>query len=82
MIIQNEHGLGQESVFEFKYIPEFHTTTELGESEEVGLKQLGVERRNLKTLIVAILVMFTVIYFSIRVAVTCVNYMKGTLLPV
>lgn len=51
VIIDKERGgLGEETNFDFKYIPDFHTTTDLGEYEKTGLKQQGIERRNLVTL--------------------------------
>ncbi|TVY55793.1 Rubber oxygenase, partial [Lachnellula suecica] len=50
IIVENKtHGLGEETNFEFKYIPSFaKTSEELGEYEETGLKG-GVERRNAVT---------------------------------
>ncbi|KAI9820644.1 MAG: hypothetical protein M1827_005013 [Pycnora praestabilis] len=68
VIVKHKTGLGEETNFEFKYIPEFHTTTELGEAQEVvGLKQPGVERRNLKTLVIAIGVFSVASYCGLRV---------------
>ena len=46
-------GLGKESSFEFKYIPNLDLTTELGRQEDSGLGHSGVEWRNLKALFVA-----------------------------
>lgn len=68
MIVENKNGLGQESVFEFKYVPEFSTRTEKGESEETGVKQPGIERRNLKTLIIAMVVLGGIGWFSAQIA--------------
>ena len=47
------HGLGTESNFDFKYIPNFNTTTSMGNYEVSGLKEPGIERRNFVTLVVA-----------------------------
>ncbi|KAI9792389.1 MAG: hypothetical protein M1816_002273 [Peltula sp. TS41687] len=69
-----QHGLGRESVFEFKYIPEFHTTTEMGEAEESGVKQPGVERRNLKTLLIAIAVLLILGWLTSFTLLRCVRY--------
>lgn len=55
VIVENKlHGLGEETSFEFKYVPDFHTTTSLGNEIEhaTGWKQSGVELRNLNTLLV------------------------------
>jgi len=56
VIIKNEtHGLGEETNFDFKYIPDFHTNTEKGESEFPVQKPKGegIERRNLQTFVFA-----------------------------
>ncbi len=47
------HGLGEETVFDFKYIPNFSTTTELGKYEASKLQETSIERRNLRALIIA-----------------------------
>lgn len=50
-------GLGGETVFEFKYIPEFETVTSLGEYDAGGIvRPRGVERRNLVTLLVVVII--------------------------
>jgi hypothetical protein len=67
MIVENKtHGLGEETVFDFKYIPNFSTTTELGEYEESGIKQTGIEKRNFRTLVVASTVVAVVSYVGMR----------------
>jgi len=56
VIIENKtHGLGKETNFEFKYIPNYHTNTEKGENESPMPKPIGggIERRNLTTFIIA-----------------------------
>ncbi|KAJ5038084.1 uncharacterized protein L3040_006955 [Drepanopeziza brunnea f. sp. 'multigermtubi'] len=51
VIVENKvHGLGEESDFEFKYIPNLDTTTSMADYVP-GVKNSGVERRNLKALI-------------------------------
>lgn len=48
VIVESKTGLeGKESMFEFKYIPEFATVTEMAESEEAKIIG-GVEMRNLQ----------------------------------
>ena len=54
VIVENKHGLGEETVFDFKYIPDYHVKTGAEELVHTGVRQPGVERRNLKTLIVAL----------------------------
>lgn len=47
------HGLGAETNFDFKYIPDFHTSTKQERIEETCMTGPGIERRNLRTLIIA-----------------------------
>ena len=52
--VESKYGLkGEETRFDFKYVPEYSTITEMGESPRAQLKYNGVEGRNLKTLIIA-----------------------------
>lgn len=53
IIVEGKYGLGEETVFDFKYVPDFHVTTEKGEALE-GIRQPGIERRNLKALVYAV----------------------------
>ncbi|KAI9758096.1 MAG: hypothetical protein M1815_004983 [Lichina confinis] len=55
--VHHQHCLGEESIFEFKYVPDFAIKTERGELGEGGLKPGGAERRGLKALVVAALVL-------------------------
>jgi hypothetical protein len=55
VIIEGKHGLGEESVFDFKYVPDFHISTEAGgQATHVGVKEPGIERRNLKALLIGL----------------------------
>jgi hypothetical protein len=52
MIVESGSGLkGEVTGFEFKYVPEFATITQRDESEETAKRDSGIERRNLKWLI-------------------------------
>ena len=54
LIVHAKYGLkGVESKFEFKYVPEYSTITEMGECEEEKATHSYVERRNLQTLVFA-----------------------------
>lgn len=49
IVVESKYGLaGTTTVFDFKYVPEFATLTELGEAHEEKSKDRGVESRNLK----------------------------------
>ncbi|KAI9733557.1 MAG: hypothetical protein M1834_003159 [Cirrosporium novae-zelandiae] len=55
IIVQHENGLGgQPSFFEFKYVPQFDTSTYKGVPEEPSRYMAQYEKRNLKVLFVAI----------------------------
>ncbi len=70
IIVESKYGLqGTETVFDFKYVPEFTTITELGEShEELGKRPAGIERRNLKALLIALLCIGLLMWCSLRIA--------------
>lgn len=70
MIVENKtHGLGAETTFDFKYIPDFHTRTVKGEMEETGLREPGIERRSLKTLVIASVAICIVSWYGTKAAV-------------
>lgn len=54
IIVENKHGLGEESVFDFKYVPDYHVRTDKEDAGLSGVEQPGIERRNLKALIYAV----------------------------
>lgn len=56
MVVESKYGLsGSETLFDFKYVPEFSTITEMGDGISEELKHSNyVERRNLKTLVIAV----------------------------
>jgi len=54
VIVEGKHGLGEETVFDFKYIPDYHITTDRGSDDKTGVKGPGIERRNLMTFITAV----------------------------
>lgn len=67
MIVENKtHGLGAETNFEFKYIPNFDTATRQGEYEVSGIKEPGIERRNLKALVFASVFVGVISYVGTR----------------
>ena len=81
IIVENkEHGLGTETNFDFKYIPNYDvTSTALGEYDGSGLQQPGIERRNFNTLILASAVLATVSYFGMKTTWGFVGLVKWRL---
>jgi len=69
VIVEGKYGLGQETVFDFKYIPDYHVTTEKGTDEQAGLAEHGIERRSLQTLLVAAGCLGCMGYVGIKVGV-------------
>jgi hypothetical protein len=67
VIVENKtHGLGEETDFDFKYIPNYSTTTELGEYEHSELKETSIERRNLRSLVLFSAVVGVLSYVGMR----------------
>ena len=60
--MEGKYGLGEETVFEFKYVPDFHVTTEKGDDSMVGVRGPGVERRNFVSFMLALSCMSGVAY--------------------
>ena len=67
-IVDGKHGLGEQTVFDFKYIPDYHVTTDRGSDEQTGLKESGIERRNLTAFIVASACIGVAAYTGVRMA--------------
>ena len=69
VIVEAKFGLaGTETVFDFKYVPEYDTVTEMGAPREIKLRSSSVEMRNLKALGVFLGVVGLGAWASIRVA--------------
>ena len=68
VIVHTKYGLkGEETKFDFKYVPEYSTITEMGECEEEKATHSPVESRNLKTALVAVGIMSVGAYVALRV---------------
>ncbi|EHY57665.1 hypothetical protein HRR90_002259 [Exophiala dermatitidis] len=53
LIVEGKYGLGEKTVFDFKYVPDYNVLTARGGDEQAKAKVVGIERRNLNTLLVA-----------------------------
>lgn len=69
MIVENKtHGLGKETVYDFKYVPQYSTPAELGDYHPSAVvTETGVERRNLRALVLASTVFALVLYVGMRI---------------
>ena len=57
IIVHSKYGLkGEETMFDFKYVPEYSTITALGESDEEKRPFSGVESRNRNTFLIGLAV--------------------------
>ena len=69
IIVNTKYGLkGEETTFDFKYVPEYSTITEMGECEEEKSTYSAIESRNLKTFVVAVGVMAVGTFVAFKVA--------------
>jgi hypothetical protein len=69
------HGLGEETNFDLKYIPNFDTTLK-GEYVS-SLKESGVGRGNLRTLLMATGFIGVVSYFCLKIVFGIVGSIRG-----
>lgn len=68
LIVNAKSGLkGKESTFDFKWVPEYSTITEMGEGEEEKGTVSYVERRNLKTFVSVVCVLGIGALMTLRV---------------
>jgi hypothetical protein len=67
------HGLGAETNFDFKYIPDFYTSTKQEGLAESGLTQPGIERRNLTALIIASTFICIASWYGVKMALKGLN---------
>lgn len=52
VIVESKNGLGKETTFDFKYIPDLSKRTQIEDATKTGVKQPGIERRNLQAFII------------------------------
>lgn len=68
MIVESKTGLGEETVFEFKHIPDLSKTTKMEGALSKNTNQRAVERRNLRAFLVGCLVILVLVGFGLRLA--------------
>jgi len=68
-IVETKWGLaGIETNFDFQYVPQYDTITDMGKMREIKLSRSSVETRNLKTLGVFMIVMGIGAWASLKMA--------------
>lgn len=79
VIVENESGLGQETTFDFKYIPDLSKSTQREDAPTTGVKAQGIERRNLQALMVGCGLIGLGAYLGLKVAVAVGSKLKQSL---
>ena len=68
IVVESKYGLkGKETSFEFKYVPEYSTITAMGQASGRDDTGYSIERRNLKTLFIAVGVLGLLAYVGLRI---------------
>ncbi|KAL2220398.1 hypothetical protein M432DRAFT_316455 [Thermoascus aurantiacus ATCC 26904] len=62
LIVTGKNGLGKESLFEFKHIPDYNRMTELGEGNAFGDRKAGIERLGYLSLLGAAIIVMSLGY--------------------
>jgi hypothetical protein len=78
VIVDGKHGLGEESVFDFKYVPDFHVKTEAAGDAPIRVKEYGIERRNLKALLIGLTCAGAGIYCGLWVASSVIHRLPSS----
>jgi hypothetical protein len=74
VIVEGKYGLGgEETVFDFKYVPDFGVGTDRGADEEKRGREVGIERRNLNTLLAAVGVLGVLGYAGVKVSMAILS---------
>lgn len=69
IVVKSKYGLkGQETTFDFKYVPEYSTITQMGECEEEKADYSAVESRNRNTFIIGIAMVGIGTWVAVKVA--------------
>ena len=73
IIVESKVGLGQESMFEFKYIPDMSKMTGREDSAKTDVTNQGIERRNLKAFLCGCFILTMVSYLAFKTLVEVVR---------
>lgn len=69
VIVEDKQGLGEETTFDFKYIPNLSKSTQMEDAPNIVNKQSGIERRNLQAVVFGFALFALVGYFGCKVTV-------------
>lgn len=69
VIVEDKQGLGQETVFEFKYVPNLSKTTKADKVRGTMVHRSGIEKRNLRAFIFGSFVISGVVWMAMMILV-------------
>ena len=73
VIINQKTGLGEESTFEFKYIPDLSRKTQTDDALEPGAKHNGIEQRDLQALGIGCSLIALVGFFCLKILAAVIH---------
>ena len=73
VIVKDESGLGEETIFDFKYIPGLSKTTQMEEALDPDVKKAGIERRNLQALGIGCILFALAGFFGLKIVAAIIN---------
>ncbi|KAL8734708.1 MAG: hypothetical protein Q9166_001364 [cf. Caloplaca sp. 2 TL-2023] len=69
VIVEDKQGLGQETIFEFKYIPNLSKITKAEKGRGTLTKRGGIEKRNLRAFLLGCIVIISVVWMATRLLI-------------
>lgn len=69
MIVEDKQGLGGESVFEFKYIPDLSKTTKMERGRDAPAQSRGNEKRSFWVLLLSVCSVCAVVWMAANMLV-------------
>ncbi|KAF2199162.1 hypothetical protein GQ43DRAFT_457344 [Delitschia confertaspora ATCC 74209] len=84
VIVDSKYGLaGTETLFDFKYVPQYETVTDMGTPKEIKVRGgASVERRNLRALGIAVSMLGIGTWIGVKLASSVLERLLSKCLPV
>ena len=82
MIVEDKHGLKEEAVFEFKYVPKFNKATKIEKARQARVETKNrVDRRNLSMLMIASFLLCLGLFFLWKLTVIIYTWSHSYVYP-
>lgn len=75
--MDNKSGLGGETTFDFKYIPDLSRTTQKDDGPKIEPDQPGIEWRNLQALIIGCTLFVFVGFYGLRILIFVIKEIRS-----